>query len=116
MIGVVLWCDHEDQKAVFWCEDHGDLAYFNAAGRGGAMPDLLSAGDMVAFDLYVEDNIRCARDAKLVKPRVCKGLQDHLRASTGATEDPAAGREGTNVVSFPAGQPDRVPVQARSGS
>ena len=29
MYGVVLWIDKNAQKAVIWCEDHGNLAYFN---------------------------------------------------------------------------------------
>ena len=29
MLGVVLWSDVSDRKAVIWCEDQGDLAYVN---------------------------------------------------------------------------------------
>lgn len=31
MLGVVLWADIDDRKAVIWCEDHGNLAYYTAA-------------------------------------------------------------------------------------
>ena len=29
MLGVVLWSDSSENNAVIWCEDHGDLAYFD---------------------------------------------------------------------------------------
>ena len=31
MYGVVLWADASDTKAVIWCEDQGNLAYYTAA-------------------------------------------------------------------------------------
>lgn len=101
MIGVVLWSDFEDQKAVFWCEDHGDLAYYDAAQDHAAEHILLNAGDMVEFDLSIEGKIRRARNATVIKPKVCNGLQDHLRATAAKTDtDPSAAASG-DVVAFP---------------
>ena len=38
MFGVVLWADPVDRKAVIWCEDHGDLAYFKGSLHEGGFP------------------------------------------------------------------------------
>lgn len=77
MYGVVLWSDQVDGKAVIWCEDHGDLAYFSRALDGDAMPDL-DAGDMVQFDLRQETRIRRATNPRLVVNQHCAGLADGL--------------------------------------
>ncbi len=82
MMGVVLWSDLDDQKAVFWCEDHGDLAYYDASAEGETCSDLLNAGDMVRFDMKLDRKMRRATNAQLVEQKVCHGLQDHLRASS----------------------------------
>lgn len=82
MMGVVLWSDLDDQKAVFWCEDHGDLAYYDALAEGEICFDLLNAGDMVRFDVTLVHKVRRASNAQLVEQKVCHGLQDHLRANS----------------------------------
>ena len=48
MYGVILWSDPEGGQAVIWCEDRGDLAYYEAPER----PDhggygFFDAGDYV---------------------------------------------------------------------
>ena len=53
MLGVVLWSDAGDNKAVIWCEDHGDLAYFN-----GGVDDPASLMDFDAGDLVHLHEIR----------------------------------------------------------
>lgn len=96
MMGVVLWSDPEDQKAVFWCEDHGDLAYYD--GKAGIVVgrDFLSPGDMVDFDITLERKVRRAHNAQVIEARVCNGLQDHLRQTAGQT--PPMPRFAANVV------------------
>lgn len=93
MIGLVIWSDPKEKKAVFWCEDHGDLAYFDAghAGTSGDAVDIphLRAGDMVSFDLSVSGSVRRAHNPSMVTPKVCDGIQDHLLAN-----GKVAGRDG----------------------
>jgi hypothetical protein len=81
MFGVVLWGDSAEKKAVFWCEDHGDLAYYDGSDDDTDTPLDLAAGDMVQFDVCLENKIRRARNATLVRQKLCNGLQEDLRKS-----------------------------------
>lgn len=100
MMGVVLWSDPDDQKAVFWCEDHGDLAYYDSADHAPAKVGLLRPGDMVEFDVSLQRKYRRAMNARVVETQVCSGLHDHLRntADVGMTETPRP--DAANVVAI----------------
>lgn len=101
MIGVVLWSDASDRKAVFWCEDHGDLAFYEQADGGLDPEAFFDAGDMVQFDVRIEANMRQARNARLVLEQACVGLPERL---AGKRPTRTSGKTGT-VVPFmvPAG-------------
>lgn len=87
MFGVVLWRDVKDGKAVFWCEDQGDLAYFENCGTKADDFVQFDAGDMVQFDVTMEQRLRRARNARLVKGQAYTSLPEQLRqASTGHPE------------------------------
>lgn len=90
MYGVVLWSDRTDSKAVIWCEDHGDLAYFNGSLDGAAMPDM-DAGDLVQFDLWQDARVRRALRPRLVANQHYAGLADGL-AQTAPAPRPAPDR------------------------
>lgn len=77
MFGVVLWSDSSDRKAVIWCEDHGDLAFYRQIGEQNGPS--LDVGDWVQFDVVTERNQRVATNPKLVKHGVCPDLPDVLR-------------------------------------
>ena len=49
MNGVVLWSNESQQKAVIWCEDQGDLAFYSQE-QCQALVDL-HVGDLICFDL-----------------------------------------------------------------
>jgi hypothetical protein len=67
MIGIVLWSDPSDCKAVFWCEDHGDLAYFSAEfDETGGCNDF-SVGDMVQFDVLCDAEFRRAVNPNVIQ-------------------------------------------------
>lgn len=70
MFGVVLWSDPCVSKAVIWCEDHGDLAFLNGSimevREFETQKGFFDAGDYVQFDLTVENDVRRARNAKIV--------------------------------------------------
>jgi len=80
MIGIVLWRDQAVGKAVIWCEDQGDLAFYTQSSGEAAVD--LRVGDWVAFDLILEDNTRVARDVSLLGERGCPGLVDDLVAAS----------------------------------
>lgn len=107
MYGVVLWSDPVDGKAVIWCEDHGDLAYFSRAIDGESMPDL-DAGDMVQFDLRQDARIRRAANPRRLVHQHYQGLADGLAQAAPVAEPkrPAGIKRGAadtvsgTVVSF----------------
>ena len=57
MIGVILWRDATNGKSVVWCEDQGDLAFFDEPDH---LEHTLDVGDVVSFDIKVEDSLRLA--------------------------------------------------------
>ncbi len=55
MFGVILWSDPVKGSAVIWCEDQGDLAYFDpsykqAVGATPIVPKRYQSGDLVQFE------------------------------------------------------------------
>lgn len=97
MYGVVLWADDCDSKAVIWCEDHGNLAYYSAAEQNIHKGFALDAGDLIQFDLREEADIRKARNLQRVDAGYAPDLARNLRSKA---EAPAPSR-GDNVVAFP---------------
>lgn len=100
MIGVVLWSDPVDRKAVFWCEDQGDLAYFDGSQDSHRQDCVFEAGDMVQFDLQVDRKLRKAVNATLIEEKVCTGLQEQLRTSAAETGSGQSPQKDVKVVAF----------------
>lgn len=78
MLGVILWSDHDDRKAVIWCEDQGDLAFLNAAESPLERDAFFDAGDVVQFDMDIDCSVRRAHNPRLVVEKVGKALPDAL--------------------------------------
>lgn len=91
MFGVVLWSDSNAQKAVIWCEDQGELAYYTPSENSVHQAPVLDAGDLVQFDVTIQQNMRRATNPQLLQPSHSPDLPNNLRASqktapaTGAT-------------------------------
>lgn len=115
MIGVVLWSSSENQKAVFWCEDQGDLAYYTTAPDEGDHLGLFSAGDMVQFDVSTEQNYRKAHNPRLIQENACQGIQGHLRDTAQRPEQTAARPSPSNVVDLNARRTPSRSELARAG-
>ncbi len=79
MFGVVLWSDEQDQKAVIWCEDHGDLAFYRNSADSCKVE--MDAGDWVQFDMTMEQHQRFAHNPRLVSEGVFPDLADALCAA-----------------------------------
>ena len=94
MFGVVLWCDALVSRAVIWCEDHGDLAYFRRADT--VEPVQIDAGDWVQFDVTTGCDMRYAHNPRLVAEGVFAGLADNLK--------------GVNVAGRPTAGPPAAPA------
>ena len=87
MFGVVLWSDQVRNRAVIWCEDHGDLAFY----KGDAPADIegteMEPGDLVQFDVRSDRHMRLASNPKLVSSDEYPTLAQDLRQ---AGQQPAA--------------------------
>lgn len=88
MFGVVLWSDEQDEKAVIWCEDHGDLAFYSNTGSNLHVG--LDAGDWVQFDMTMEHHQRFAHNPRLVCEGVYPDLADALCATSHLTSQSLA--------------------------
>lgn len=76
MYGVVLWSDASENKAVFWCEDQGDLAYFAASHEGQTCA--FDAGDLVEFDVIWERKLRTASNPRVIQEKADIDLPNKL--------------------------------------
>ncbi|MEQ9693528.1 hypothetical protein [Shimia sp. SDUM112013] len=84
MLGVVLWSNNQDNKAVIWCEDQGDLAYFNGGDEVPLEMLDLDAGDLVQFELQQERHLRYAKNPRRIEQGAYAGLPDDLHAAASA--------------------------------
>lgn len=109
MLGVVLWSDATDRKAVIWCEDQGDLAFMNDADALLEQDTFFDAGDLVQFDMRVLDSKRRAFNPRLVMEQASTALPDVLRDEilNGAAQTSC----GAKVVPFARTAP--VPLEDR---
>jgi len=76
MYGVVLWTDQRQNRAVIWCEDHGDLAFYRGAEGGDAA---MAAGDLVEFNLRDTGDMRLADTPRLITQRSHPTLSNELK-------------------------------------
>ena len=82
MIGIILWSDATDRKAVIWCEDQGDLAYFSDPDLTLSRDTFFDVGDVVEFEAKTVRNMRLALNPRWVKQNAGTTLSDGLRAVT----------------------------------
>lgn len=80
MIGVVLWSEQSLSKAVIWCDDQGDLAFYSGAD-GAALLDL-RPGDWVEFDIALSGKFRIANNLRVLVEQGSPGLADQLSTAT----------------------------------
>ena len=99
MFGVVLWSDEADRKAVFWCEDQGDLAFYEETADAVSGYDFFDAGDMVQFEIHVDRKLRKARNARLVVEKAYTALPQQLRSTAPVTPQ-ARPRQSATVLPF----------------
>ena len=91
MIGVVVWTDQTFEKAVIWCEDQSDLAYFvrpdqefseekiNPEGEIETPLDAIRKGDMVVFEAYYDGDCRMAKNLRLLEEDSHPLLAEYLQ-------------------------------------
>lgn len=106
MIGVVLWADQIDHKAVIWCEDHGNLAFLKAQEMQNMDVSGLDAGDVIQFELQDESPTRLATNPKRLAmgeyPMLAEALTHQAANSAPELAEPtAADQVADNVIAFP---------------
>ncbi|WP_146589898.1 hypothetical protein [Puniceibacterium confluentis] len=101
MYGVVLWTDTAEKKAVIWCEDHGNLAFYSGTDQSAVEGVSLDAGDLIQFDMNEESNLRRARNPQLVGqshfPEIAQRLRPEATSHRAMPQSAA-----TNVISMDA--------------
>lgn len=78
MIGVILWSDAVDQKAVIWCDDQGDLAFLSRHENVVLPEKYFSVGDVVEFNVRTVRNMRLASNPVLVQQDAGVCIYDDL--------------------------------------
>ncbi len=102
MYGVVLWSDTEDKKAVIWCEDHGDLAFYSGDEDQNLEYLGFDAGDLVQFDLTQARHMRLAQNPRLVAEDQYPNLADSLKSADALPTSPrklgTSQRDGSDKI------------------
>ncbi len=105
MYGVILWSDPDVRKAVIWCEDHGELAYYEAPDQVvGGDTMFFDPGDYVQFDLSIDDNLRRASNATTIQAGSFPSVAHTLEASSPTD---------VRYRSEPEGRDNVIPLAAR---
>ena len=81
MYGVVLLSDQDEQKAVIWCEDHGDLAFYGGCASSVFDGPVLDAGDLVHFQVLEGNTMRLARNPELISEQHAPAIAERLKAA-----------------------------------
>ncbi len=120
MIGVILWSDPAAEKAVIWCEDHGDLAFLSRA-ECKVLPDaFFDVGDMVEFDVFAERNVRKVNRVSRLAQSFGRSLTGHLEQTRKPQRARVDVSDSAEIIPFrlnPSARPIPVPVadQRRRG-
>lgn len=124
MIGVVLWSDHDDRKAVIWCEDQGDLAFLSDTSNDHIeRARFYNVGDVVSFELTFEKNMRLAVNPMLVSGFQRADLASRLRDVAERCEMTQKSETSGQILPFPKSASARrradlqkpVPVRNQNG-
>lgn len=100
MYGVILWSDPDAGQAVIWCEEQGDLVYYEAPGHPGHLRrSFFDTGDYVEFEVTEENSRRRARNAQTVM-----SAQDPIGIGPQAGADPLPQIDGRRSREAAVGQ------------
>ena len=121
MLGVILWNDQADGKAVIWCEDQGKLAYVTGEQAEICADMDLQAGDLVKFSLNMKSKLRFAENLTIVEERSHEGLPESLKMKRKVEPAPAEPilDQGAEIIPFRAKEqrPQSAPLlEARVGA
>ena len=98
MIGVVLWSDPREGKAVIWCEDHGELAFYRRGDGPACVSIGIDAGDLVSFDVETVRDLRFAHNPQVVECGFYRELPDTLQSEQADVVTPTGNRPTAEVI------------------
>jgi hypothetical protein len=81
MLGVILWSNDDHSRAVIWCEDNRDLAFYEADECDPAR-HAFRTGDLVRFDLACSEATRIVEHPELVSESEFPELASALKAAS----------------------------------
>ncbi|MGI3165639.1 hypothetical protein [Pseudooceanicola sp. 200-1SW] len=113
MFGIVLWSAADDDTAVIWCEDHGDLAFFRSESKGSSGERLnLDAGDLLQFELNECGDMRLVENPRVVAEDHYPTLAYRLREA--GDFRPTASRKAHPTPPSDGGRPIVVPFPGKA--
>ena len=107
MIGVILWSDPSEKKAVIWCEDHGDLAFLSRPHTSDLPDAFVDVGDVVEFELRAKRNTRQVENVKILSGARAAPLVQELKSAMPEPRDPVS--QTAEVIPFRLDAPTRRP-------
>jgi hypothetical protein len=78
MLGVVIWTDAAESKAIIWCEDHGKLAFLGQCNHGD---------DFLKVDLAEYRTMRLAQNPRKIAQHYCADLDGVLAKAQSVKSD-----------------------------
>ncbi|MEP5151883.1 hypothetical protein [Planktotalea sp.] len=81
MLGVVIWTAATENKAIIWCEDHGELAYLDQTPHKAVSAERFDEGDLIQFDLALMENVRLAQNPRRIAQHYCSDLDNVVKTA-----------------------------------
>lgn len=78
MLGIILWSDPKNNKAIVWCDDCAQLGYASASDIMLGANETLNVGDLVQFTLVTFGDFRGCTNLKLIESRNAPNITDNL--------------------------------------
>jgi len=104
MYGAVLWADRCSNRALIWCEDHGELAFFEGEPSDSTKASKFEEGDFVAFKIRDGRGMRLAFEVEVVATEEYPCLAADLRCATSDSDPGYAAAQDSKerkVLPFP---------------
>lgn len=80
MLGLVIWQCQNSGRAIVWCSDHRELAYFDGKPRLGRVVEPLDIGDLVEVEIRSHGATRRCVSLRLLQAAFLPNVVDDLKA------------------------------------
>jgi hypothetical protein len=82
MLGVVIWSCKVSGRAIVWCSDSKDLAYYEGRKLQRGPASIIETGDLVEVQIAPKGPLRRATVMRLVEAGYMPDLVDSLQVRT----------------------------------